>query len=165
MNFREIATRLTGISCPVFGVSWNPPEAERTVARRVIAYLEDRRVLYNPGELEVPEHCVESVLEMRRYLTQELQHLDPKQEIAANLMAMRGSCRKFLDGVEVNHPRWHFAHAGLGGYAAWVFISALGELRGVFGIHLARLAASYGLDVEDDLAAILPGRDIEGESR
>ena len=74
MNFREIATRLTGISCPVFGVSWNPPEAERTVARRVIAYLEDRRVLYNPGELEVPEHCVESVLEMRRYLTQELQH-------------------------------------------------------------------------------------------
>jgi hypothetical protein len=38
-----------------------------------------------------------------------------------------------------------------------VFNGALGEMRGVFGIHIAKLAAQYGLDVEDDLASILPG--------
>jgi hypothetical protein len=37
-----------------------------------------------------------------------------------------------------------------------VFITALGELRGSFGIHLATLATSYGLDMEDELASILP---------
>lgn len=42
---------------------------------------------------------------------------------------------------------------------SWVFNGALGELRGVFGVHLARLAVAYGIDVEDDLGSILPGED------
>lgn len=39
---------------------------------RVIAFLEDRRVLYAPDELEVPSHCVHSVLEIRHFLSGEL---------------------------------------------------------------------------------------------
>ncbi len=58
MRFKEILSRLTGISVPVFGVSWNPPEADGAVVKRVVAFLEDRRVLYAPSEMEVPEHCV-----------------------------------------------------------------------------------------------------------
>lgn len=50
MIFREIRERLTGISCPIFGVSWNPSETERTKAIKIIRFLEDRRVLYNPYE-------------------------------------------------------------------------------------------------------------------
>lgn len=48
-------------------------------------------------------------------------------------------------------------------YASWIFNGAIGELRGVFGIHIAALAASHGLDVEGDLASILPATatDIE----
>jgi len=57
MKFKEIASRLTGIGTPVFGVSWVPQEAEVTVARRVITFQEDRRLLYNPGEMEMPERC------------------------------------------------------------------------------------------------------------
>jgi len=38
------------------------------------------------------------------------------------------------------------------------FGDALGELRGTFGIHVARLAAQYGLDIEDELASILPAQ-------
>lgn len=75
MRFTEIAARLTGISTPIFGVSWNPPEAERTVARRIVTSLEDRRVLYADSELEVPHHRVDSVLPIREMLTRELAHL------------------------------------------------------------------------------------------
>jgi hypothetical protein len=32
----------------------------------------------------------------------------------------------------------------------------IGELRGAFGIHIATLAVAHGLDVEGDLASILP---------
>ena len=48
MKFQEILSRITGLSVPVFGVSWTPPAAEVTIARRVVTFLEDRRVLYNP---------------------------------------------------------------------------------------------------------------------
>ena len=41
--------------------------------------------------------------------------------------------------------------------------STLGELRGVFGVHLAQLAAAYGLDIEDDLASTLPASDDGGD--
>ena len=48
MKFDEITSRLTGISCPIFGVSWNPPESERKIARRVITFLETAVVAAAP---------------------------------------------------------------------------------------------------------------------
>ena len=53
MKFSKIASRLTGISTPFGGASWQPAEMEIATARRVVAFLEDRRVLYEPGEMEV----------------------------------------------------------------------------------------------------------------
>ncbi len=158
MKFKEVLTRLTGISCPVFGVSWNPPEAEIAVARRVLAFLEDCRVLYRPFDMEVLHHCVDSVVEIRKLLTDEIAKLAATKEIAQSLRGMRGACRKFLDephgsrGTAFHRGRFH------GPWDDWLS-DALGELRGTFGVHVARLAAEYGLDIEDDLASILPGRD------
>lgn len=157
MKFEEIINRLTGISCPIFGVSWNPPKTERAIARRVLIFLEDRRVLYSPSEIEIPDHCVQSVLRIREFLTEELTGFHSKDGIAESLRAMRSACRKFLNTIqaEANDRIVHFAHTP-GHYASWEFNQALGELRGVFGVHIALLAAQYGLDVENDLAKILP---------
>lgn len=69
MKFREIINRITGISVPVFGVQWNPPETEISKARRIITFLEDRRVLYAPENLENIDHCIESILRIREFLT------------------------------------------------------------------------------------------------
>lgn len=171
MRFKDIASRLTGISSPIFGVSWNPPEAERSVAKRVITFLEDRRVLYSPSELEIPDHCVQSVIEIRRSLTTEIAKLEEKSDISASLRALRAACRKFLDTVRGDEGRIIRFGAQSGHYANWTFNSALGEMRGVFGIHIAKLATAYGVDVEDDLAAVIPGEDapascsVEGQTR
>lgn len=156
MRFREVVSRVTGLSVPIFGVQWNPPEAECSVARRAIAFLEDRRVLYVPSEMELPHHCVESVLRIREFLTAELGKLDSESEVAKSLRAMRAACRKFLGTVEADQGRIIQFGASNGHYASWIFNGAVGELRGVFGIHVAALAASHGLDVEDELASILP---------
>jgi hypothetical protein len=40
--------------------------------------------------------------------------------------------------------------------ASNTFYSELGELRGVFGIHIARIAAQFKLEIDDRLATILP---------
>lgn len=122
----------------------------------MIAFLEDRRVHYAPDSLEVPSHCVESVLEIRHFLSGELGKLDTKSGFAASLRAMRAGCRKFLervgtDGREVILYANHHGH-----WASWTFYSALGEMRGTFGVHLAKIAAEFKLDIEDGLAEILP---------
>lgn len=160
MKFKDIAARLTGISSPIFGVSWTPPETERSVAKRVIAFLEDRRVLYSPSEMEVPDHCVQSVFVIRESLTTEISKLDEKSEIAASLRAMRAACRKFLDTAQADDGRIIRFGAERGHYASWTFNGALGEMRGVFGVHVARLAAAYGVNIDKELAAIIPGEDV-----
>lgn len=157
MKFKEIVKRLTGISSPIFGVSWNPNNTSNDVARRVIAYLEDRRVLFNPSEMEVPSHCVQSVIEIRSYLTQKILNATDK-ELINSLKALRISCRKFLDRVGSRDDIVRFG-MNREHWASWEFNGAVGELRGVFGVHIARIAAMYGIDVEDDLSSILPEKE------
>jgi hypothetical protein len=160
MKFREIANRLTGISTPLGGLSWQPTELEVSAARRVVTFLEDRRVLYAADELEVPSHCVRSILEIRRFLTDEIGKLDSGSEFVASLRAMRIACRKFLDLVGAAEDERIVVYANhRGHWASWTFYSALGELRGTFGVHLARIATRFKLDVEDRLAVILPAED------
>ena len=154
MRFDEIRSRITGLSCPIFGVSWNPPESDRQVATRVVTFLEDRRVLFEPSQVEVPHYCVESVLQIRQYLTHELQGLDRDAPLSESFRALRAACRKFLGTVGPIDDTHRYGPIG-SSYQDWVFIAALGELRGTFGTHLATLATSYGLDIEDQLAVIL----------
>lgn len=156
MPFTEIARRITGISTPVFGVSWNPPEDKREVVRKLVAFLEDRRALYADYHMEYGPWVEQSVLEMRSHLTQILQNCPEDQELTEPIRAMRAACRKFLNSV--GHPgrrhRGRYFHEA----AIW---QALGEMRGIFGLHLARLCAAYGIDVEPELATIFPSPDVE----
>ena len=42
MKFSEIASRITGLSGGVFGISWQPKEPEIDAARRIITFLEQQ---------------------------------------------------------------------------------------------------------------------------
>lgn len=129
--------------------------------------MEDRRVLYNPGELEVPSQWVESVVRIREFLTNELSSADVDHEIDESLRAMRGACRKFLDTVSKNDGEIVRLSMSHGHWASWRFYPALGEMRGVFGVHIALLSVRFGIDIEDDLASITPigeGRSITDDS-
>lgn len=161
MKFKNIVKRLNGISTPVFGISWNPKGTDKDCAKGIIAFLEDRRVLYNPSEMEMPDHCVQSVLEIRQFLTQKIGTVE-STDLQESLRAMRASCRKFLDTVGANDNIIRFGYQS-GHWASWEFNGAVGEFRGIFGIHVARIAVMYGIDVEKDLAKILPANDIDAK--
>ena len=155
MKFTDVLNRLTGVSCPIFGVSWNPGELERTVARRVIVYLEPRRVLYEAFEYESVCPSVSSVLDIKNYLTSELQNIDEDSELNNYLRAMRNACNKFLSRVP-DSKDFRCVACRPGNIESWIFSSALGEMRGVFGVMIGQIAKAYGLNVEDDLARIIP---------
>ncbi len=149
MKAKDIKYRLTGVSIGPIGASWEQIKTERDKAQRLVTFLEDRRVLYGPFDFEMPDHCIQSVLEIRRFLTAELQDLPARSKLAGHLRAMRASCRKFLDMLPD------------GRVPQMVFLTSLGELRGVLGLHLAVIAAQYELDVEDELSSIFPIADAE----
>jgi len=150
LKFKDILSRTTGLSTPVAGLSWQPSKSELARAKSVVNFLEDRRVLYNPTELEVPHHCIASVSEIRHFLTQEIDGLGGQSQLKQNLKIMRAACRKFLDSSpEPDNTRYV-------SYSIWVFYSNLGELRGIIGSCLREIVLSCALDVEQELASIIP---------
>ena len=163
MKLKEIAARLTGFGAFGFSANWNPPEAQSIVAKRVIASLEDKRVLYAPESMEVAGHCIESVLGIREMLTRELGGLPPDAELADSLRALRAACRKFMDTIQPSQREIERHGLSHGHWASWVFMGALGEMRGVFGIHLAIIAVRFGLPMERELASIIPAEDKDGQ--
>jgi hypothetical protein len=148
-QFTQIAKSLTGFSTPIFGISWNPPQTDRDIVRKIITFLEDRRALYNPYDIEMPEYVARSIIEIRKELTDFLKSIGDNPEISPHLRAMRASCRKYLNGVGgQSRQRYHFRDFDI--------FATLGELRAFIGIHIAQLAVKYGIDVEDELASIFP---------
>lgn len=146
MKFSEIGHRINGIgiSIPIFGfsVSWNPSESARNVAREVIIFLENRRVLYNPYSMETYSHCLNSANQMRDFLTDKITKA-PSDDLEKHLRAMRKACINFVQLLNQHRPN-QFIGEGLG------------ELRATLGLHIGILAAQYGIDIEDELAAIIP---------
>lgn len=161
----KVGSRLTGISLPLgVGVSWEPPTSDASTAEGLIRFLEDRRVLYASADVENSEHCVASVLQIREQLTNTLSAGGFDKPLEDSLRAMRASCRTFLQRIRLDPQasqfeivsRYHEGRFTSTGLQDWVLNQAIGELRGVFGIHIALLVSRYGLDVEADLAQILP---------
>ena len=165
MKFSEIATRLNGLSTPIFGLSWQPPRSDVAAAREVITFLEDKRVLYAPYEVEIPEHVIDSILDIRRFMTQCLGPGGLADELVASLRTIRAACRKFMEHVSTTDQRGRILLAptafGVGHMHDIEFNQLLGEVRGVVGVEVARIAAAHGLDVEDQLASILPAQDTD----
>jgi len=161
MRFKDIVNRITGFSVPIFGISWNPPEPEIDIAKRVLVFLEDRRVLYNPYHLEVVDHCVQSVLEIRDFLSDQIGNLSTKSVLSAHLRDIRAACRKFLNDVQQDPYRSRIMRPYHPGTFESAFFTALGELRASVGIHVSAIALMYGLDIEGELESILPGLDQE----
>ncbi len=155
MLFSELTSKLTGISCPVFGVSWNPPASQRTVARKIITYLEGKRVLYEDLNDEFACSCVKSVLEIKDFLTNQISDIKENSELETYVLGMRTACNAFLSKCHLEREnKCEYCHVGT--IENMMFTVALGQLRTSFGVMIGQIAKTFGADVEDSLAQIIP---------
>lgn len=143
LKYQELASRINGVSFLSAGVQWMPPEPERKIVRDVLTFFEDRRVLFNPCAWELPDEVAQSVIRIRESLTEALQRLGEDSKAAPAMRAMRAAGREYLDRTR---QRYGFHDLSVD----------LGRLRALFGMQIAFLAYVYRIDLEEDLASIIP---------
>lgn len=150
----EAARRITGISLPIGGLQWSDPgPSERDRVRHFLLSLEDRRALYNPMEVEVRGDVEHSLHKLRDDCTSALKSLGEDAFAVSAIRAIREACRRFHDDAQLRFCLFH-RDGHLEEDAG--FFLALGALRATIGYQIALLAAHYDIDVESDLASIMP---------
>jgi hypothetical protein len=145
----ELAARLIGIRTPIGGIDWRPPPEEQDRARQVLTYLAEQGALWDPYDIAISSFVAQSIVDLRGQLRSDLDDVSDGSVLHAALRAMHAACRHFLE--ENQSPR-----SGYGPPYEAQLHSTLGELRALFGIHIARIACAYDLQVDARLEGILP---------
>ncbi len=112
-------------------------------------YLAKQQVLWDPYDTAIGAFVAQSIVDLRGQLRCELEGLPSNSVLQEALRAMHAACRVFLN--ENQSPR-----SGYGPPYEAQLHSTLGELRALFGIHIARIACAYDLQVDVRLVGILP---------
>jgi hypothetical protein len=146
---RELITRLIGIATPIGGIDWTPPTEEREKAKQVLAFLEEQQVLQDPYNIAISSFVAQSIIDLRGQLQCEIENLPTRSVLQDGLRAMHAACRTFLS--ENQSPR-----SGYGPPYEAQLHSTLGELRALFGVHIARIACAYDLELAACLKGVLP---------
>jgi hypothetical protein len=157
---RLMGVKVKGGSFSVLGmgINWERTAGDEKIAKTVIIFLEDRRLLFGNHHMEDEAHCVSSALECRTFLTTQIAETEPRKPLETTLKSMRAAFRQF---VERGGPHGHnFQHHRFM-HEADPFSLALGDLRTQVGEQLARIAWRYNIEIDDDLARILPPEDDE----
>ena len=92
---------LNGISTPFGGISWSKTNSVKDTFTSLLIYLESKRILVNPIEMEKKEWCIESVLEMKKQLALITERAAFKKDDLSVIRNMIEACNRYLDTVTV----------------------------------------------------------------
>jgi len=160
----ESINKVNGVSTPLGGVSWVSNDSERTIARRVIIFLEDRRALHIRfipitendfvGTIR-NDHCVESVLSIREFLTEQLGELNQKSPLANDIRKIRDACRIFLDETSFYQENTWTLDASYKDKRYLIsnitFNKTLLDLKMAAGKHILSISEKYGIELQSEL--------------
>ena len=100
--------RINSISVPFGGISWEQYTTEKDRIEYLFFYLESKRILTNPIEMELPDQCVHSVLEIKAELVNIAKDFDFSSNVKKELRQLIQICNKYLDNL--NKLRRHIFH-------------------------------------------------------
>jgi len=144
-----------------FGTQWSKVASESDIARQLLRILEDRRVLFGERHLEDEFECVQSVLEIRAKIHELQVTAKPGRQLETSMRAILAACRGFL--TRAGHDGQKFQNGFQSSSGNDLFTRALTELRLMVGIQVGLLANYYGVDVDPELASIVPFADEDDD--
>ena len=90
---------LNGFSTSIGGISWNKTTSSKELFTHLLFFLESKRILVNPIELEFKDWCIESVLEIKQQLVNITQEVKLKDFDADRIRNLIDACNNYLDTV------------------------------------------------------------------
>lgn len=134
-----------GIDVPFGGISWEYTETEKQAIQKLFFFLESKRLLTNPIEMEIKQWCIESALEIKRRLVDTLSECDFSKDTIGCIRSMIGACNDFLDRLDTVKETGIIFKNEKGDWANSAFSSAMKQFRNVFRENINLLSSVYGI--------------------
>lgn len=135
---------LNGFSTSLGGISWNKTTSSKEMFTHLLFFLESKRILVNPIELEFKDWCIESVLEIKQQLVNITQELKLKAFDAAIIRNLIDACNDYLDTVRpMNLPGIIYKNDGR--WEDLSFDRAMKTFRSSFKQEIVKIEKKYRL--------------------
>ena len=92
--------KINGVSIPVGGISWEYTESKKKGIQEMFYYLESKRILTNPMEMEIKEWSEKSAIEIKNKLVEILSKYEYDRINVKIIKAMIDTCNEFLDDMQ-----------------------------------------------------------------
>lgn len=92
--------RINSISTPYGGISWEKAQTSVELVKALFTYLESKRLLVNPIEMEKKEWCELSAIEIKNKLCSVIEQGTLKDKDIEHIKQMVDGCNVFLDKLE-----------------------------------------------------------------
>jgi hypothetical protein len=139
-----------GVGTPLVSgsISWEYVASNQDLARRVIVFLEPRRVLTESPQRTDYEQCRLSAQDIKNFLTLEIMNVKAGGPLEAWFKSMRSACLAFDNAAGINSANF-IRDPDL-------FQACLRAFRDVMGKQIGSLAATFNIPLEPELQAIVP---------
>lgn len=140
-----MGVRITGIDTPLGGISCEYTEAEKNSIQEIFFFLESKRLLVNPIEMEVKSWCEQSALEIKNGIVSILANNKFSDDTKNSLRAMIAACNDFLDDVSKVEQTGIIYKNHNGDWENATFSSSMKKFRTVFRDNISTLSLRYDL--------------------
>lgn len=137
--------KITEISVPFGGVSWEYTENEKKGIQNLFYYLESKRILTNPMDMEIKGWCEQSAIEIKSELVSILSRTDYSQDTVFCIRAMINACNVFLDDMRKVEIAGIIYKNGKGDWEHSGYSSSMKKFRKVFRDNINLLSFTYNL--------------------
>ena len=138
--------RITGVDTPLGGISWEYSETSKRGIKELFYFLEAKRILTNPVEMEIKSWCVVSTIEIKAKIAEILGKYDFNSETISCLRSMVDACNSFLDRLDAVPVEGIIYKNSNGDWENLIFSEAMRTFRATFKEKIDYLSTAYDLN-------------------
>lgn len=143
--------KLNGISVPIGGISWEYTESGQKGIQEMFYYLESKRLLINPKEMENKEWSEKSAIEIKNKLVDILSRYKYDQNIITIIKQMVDACNEFLDNMQRVEVRGILYKNLQSDWEDLEYVVAMKKFRKIFRDNIKLLAETYNITFSKEI--------------
>ncbi|WP_330998639.1 DUF6650 family protein [Pectinatus frisingensis] len=133
------------------GISWEYTENERRQIQKLFYFLESKRLLINPADMELPDQCAQSAVEIKEFLVGLLCGFRFSKDVESHLKELCVACNVFLDEINFRQQPHIIYKNNSGDWADSNFSTIMKTFRKVFRTKIAYMEENYGLSFDNHI--------------